>query len=685
MIQTNSETLTQGKKFAKKIRVFNIDYIQKNIGDFEKPLSHILILGEENKEIASKLEADLKLENERKAQITEIEKKIDNIKSEKSTLFTQIATTIGEAVFGTASRDYRKPQAEAAFAKTDSNALLDEKDLNEHRESIRQKKLPPIDDQVFLYLGEKIENSTLLDFIAKLSNRASIILKQTAESVIIERLRENPQISTWVESGLKLHEYHGARNCEFCDQPLLPDRLKLLANYFNKADQEFKIYIDNEINLIKESKSKILNLKMPVPQALYSEMQNSYENLIKEYEVEISSLISQISSIETSLIEKLTLRSSSYNRNLMSDIGPLVEKIIELEKIINQHNLKTENFTKAQEVAKKKIEQHYLASIKAKVDSLDKQLKQYEEDRRKLIEGDESLPDTRSLIKIEEAIREKRSKISNAHTAGAILSDNLKKFLGRDELRFENSEEGYLVIRKNRPAKKLREGEKTAIAFLHFLIHLNDQNFSIEDGIIVVDDPISSLDSASLYQAFSFLKNKTKKAYQLFVFTHNFQFLKLLIDWMEHVPKKDGKTYLMVLCDDTIDGRISKLAKLDPLLQANKTEYQYLFSLLYRFKSNGYIEGSYHIPNIARKVLETFLEFHRPSELKLYEKLDKIDFDEDKKTAIYKFSNALSHFTGQSFDPALVAETQKNVTYLLEMIHHVSPDHYIGLEELSKP
>jgi hypothetical protein len=82
-------------------------------------------------------------------------------------------------------------------------------------------------------------------------------------------------------------------------------------------------------------------------------------------------------------------------------------------------------------------------------------------------------------------------------------------------------------------------------------------------------------------------------------------------------------------------------------------------------------------------VLETFLEYYEPSSDKLYEKLENIDFDPLKKTAIYKFANDLSHMTGKGFDPALVAETQKNAAYLLEMIEALAPKHHSGLVKLS--
>jgi len=116
----------------------------------------------------------------------------------------------------------------------------------------------------------------------------------------------------------------------------------------------------------------------------------------------------------------------------------------------------------------------------------------------------------------------------------------------------------------------------------------------------------------------------------------------------------------------------------------HRTEYQFLFKILYGFRSDGTIQSSYHIPNVARKVLETFLEFHIPSNDSVYQKMESVSFDAQKKNAIYKFANDLSHATGKGFDPALVTETQKSVGYLLEMIKAVAPLHFDGLAKLSQ-
>ncbi len=123
------------------------------------------------------------------------------------------------------------------------------------------------------------------------------------------------------------------------------------------------------------------------------------------------------------------------------------------------------------------------------------------------------------------------------------------------------------------------------------------------------------------------------------------------------------------------------LDKLDDLLKNYDTEYQYLFKLLIDFKTDETIESVYHIPNIARKTLESFLLFMVPNGESPFQKLKKIEFDENKKTAIYKFTNDQSHKTGAGFDPSLVAECQKNVQYLLEMIENTFPKHYEILKE----
>lgn len=138
----------------------------------------------------------------------------------------------------------------------------------------------------------------------------------------------------------------------------------------------------------------------------------------------------------------------------------------------------------------------------------------------------------------------------------------------------------------------------------------------------------------------------------------------------------------MIICAEADDQRAARLAELDKMLIDHPTEYNFLFKMLYSFKSDGKIANCYHIPNVTRKVLETFLDFYAPAERTMHKQLATIKFDEDKKAAVLKFANDQSHRTGKGFDPAIVAESQKTVTHLLEMIKAIAPAHYDGLEKM---
>ena len=279
---------------------------------------------------------------------------------------------------------------------------------------------------------------------------------------------------------------------------------------------------------------------------------------------------------------------------------------------------------------------------------------------------------------MQNSISEKKAQLSNAHKAGQQLTQLLHTFLGRDELVFQSEADGYRVYRNGKLAKRLSEGERTAIAFIYFIVQLSEQDFSLGEGIVVIDDPVSSLDAGSTYQAFAFLKNAVKDAKQVFLLTHNFSFLRLMLNWLESVKKADRQFYMLV-CQSGSTGRHSSLVSLDRALIDHPTEYHFLFKTLATFQGDGTIAGCYHIPNVTRKVLETFLDFHVPGRKSLYAKLSVVVFDENKKTAIYKFANDLSHFTGQGFEPGLVQESQKNTAYLLEMIKELAPQHYQGM------
>ena len=411
----------------------------------------------------------------------------------------------------------------------------------------------------------------------------------------------------------------------------------------------------------------------------YTDLQESFAPLANTYNQEKKNYCDALSAMVETLDTKKqkTTEEVSYTKPSGNSFQSALGRV---NKLIDQHNQRSLNFQKKQDQAVESIKIHRLSEIYDGVKTLDTEIVKCGEEIKNLED---------EIKELEKQIVEDKNKISDKHKACGILNEKLHTFLGRKEINFEVSpesevapESGYVLKRNGNIAKNLSEGEKTAIAFVYFIVHLQDQDFDRKNGIIVVDDPISSLDSNSLYQAFSFFKNGVKSAKQVFVFTHNFNFLKLILYWLKyHKNEKDSRFYMIKNRGNK--PRIAFISELDMELRNYETEYHYLFKVLHEFESesDGSIAQAYPIPNLARKLLETFLMFRVPNNKKIPEKLLEIDFDENKKEAILRFTNDQSHMTGDSFDSSLVPEAQKIVGDLLEMIKEASPDHYRIIKE----
>jgi wobble nucleotide-excising tRNase len=652
--------------FNQKIRVFNQDYIQKNVQLINGKANPIFIFGEENKEIIDQIKTDeetlASLEDQKNSKETEKTKK----EIERGNKFTEVAKIIGANLVGSSTRNYRKPDAEKDFESLTEKKILSADEVSKQQAIIRQEQKDKITGITF---DSNLDLTSTYDEIIG-------ICKETVEINVVSRLVENPDVSRWVEHGLTLHTTKSTQ-CEFCGSALPDGRIEVLLGHFNEADKKLKTKIDKKIFDLQQSIQKTKDEQLPNRAQFYTALQTlftsraiTYNQEKENYCLELSAMIDVLNTKKQKTTEAVSF-ARSLSDNFQSALGSVNE-------LIEQHNQKSDNFQIEKDNAVELLKVHHLSEIFDDVKTLDKEIRGFEKEILKLKNGE----DTNSFVgitKLKKQIAENKNKISSEHKACDTLNKELQTFLGRNEIIFEVSPEGgYFVKRNGVIAKNLSEGEKTAIAFVYFVVHLKDQNFDVVNGIIVVDDPVSSLDSNSLFQAFAFLKNAVKDAKQIFILTHNFNFLKLILNWLNRTT---GHEYYMIKNQySTTNGRTALISKLDKELKDHESEYHYLFKVLYTFETDGSIASVYHIPNIARKVLDTFLMFRVPSSENSYKKMEKLSFDENKKAAIYKFTNDQSHITGDGFDPSLVPEAQKNVQYLLEMIKEVFPEHYQILE-----
>jgi wobble nucleotide-excising tRNase len=667
-ISSDSVTFKHGNQYPTKIRVFNKKYVEDNIELLNAKAKSIFILGAKNKEISEQIKQDEKKLEQLKIEKNKLEIEKDKKEKGKDQKFTDVAKIIGATLSGSTVRNYQRPQAKSDFDLLKTKETLEDAKLVEFQTILKQEEKPRI-----------VELSYSLD-LEECYKQTISLCSSVVKSNVIKHLKDHEDISNWVESGLKLYQLHQNKKCEFCDNSFSKERLQDLLAHFNKEDQALKEQIQKVINDLEQKKDQLNILKAPEKALLYKELHTEYVSRITTFSQEKINLLLEITTLIQELNNKKnkTTEKISFVRTLNNSF---LNSLSLLNQTIEKHNKKTENFQIQKDEVNLKLKKHYLSEIFDEIKQIDKDVKEYTTNILSIQNG---TPNSTGIKGLQELINKNKAIISSEHKACEELNKKLEIFLGRDEIKFEVAPEGgYIIKRNNKTAGNLSEGEKTAISFIYFIVHLEDQNFNLKDGIIVIDDPVSSLDSNSLFQAFSFLKNSVKDAKQVFLFTHNFDFLKLLLNWLNHFPEaRNNKSYFMIKNSILTDEeRNADLVELDKLLQEYDSEYHYLCKRMFEYKSDGTIETAYQITNITRKVLETFLMFVVPTNENMYQKMEAIDFDKVKKDAIYKFTNDQSHKTGSGFDPSLVQEAQKNIKHLLEMMKKVFPSHYQSLED----
>jgi wobble nucleotide-excising tRNase len=350
-------------------------------------------------------------------------------------------------------------------------------------------------------------------------------------------------------------------------------------------------------------------------------------------------------------------------------------------EVISRHNQQTKSLQERANKACKEIEEHHIAEATDERSRLFKDLQTCRENEK---------TSEKAIQKLEEQIKEIKSRVDPHSFSAEQLTKDLRRYLGRDELSFELSGKGYQVVRAGSPnATGLSEGERTAIALLYFLQSLRDQTFALSEGIVVLDDPVSSLDSNALFNAFSFIRAKTSDAKQLIILTHNFSFFRLVRRWFLR-DKMTCSLYSLKTRLDPDGSRKAELLALDDLLENFESEYHYLFFVVHCAACAKDLENTetYHLPNTARRLLEAFISFYKPTRKTSFERaIEELSQDDPVRASrIVRFTHAFSHNedfeSSAEQDMSHLSEAQPVMKDVMDVIKTTSPGHYREMERL---
>jgi wobble nucleotide-excising tRNase len=697
------------------VRTFNRDTVDRNV--FETPNQQfppVFFLGEDSvekqrrieelkKEMGAHVQAELRW-NRKKADATAA---FDNFCAEEAKGIKNLLTVAGGGPFN----NYNAANFKTAALSLANSSPLPELLTDEER----QQQLAAKDGKAMERVAEPSINFP--DFTS-LTTRTQAMLERSVVSSVIGELADNPAIAEWVNAGLGLHAGENASSkCRFCDQSLSEQRVQKLEAHFNDEFRRFQADLDGLVGEIASAQDFAKVLGVPPKEALYT-------NLRPEYEKATSTLAQQAGTVRLSLdvllralkakrdepfkrfelghfITNSTPAGSpaggieAFFRVVMAGMAALGVAMGEsafdqMKGIIERHNKHTESFDAEVKKAREALARHEVL----------KALHEWEKKAKAVSDARDQAATARGqAAKLKTEIDELEVLVRQHRRPAEELNQEVAAYLGRDELRFEVEQNGYRITRGGHPATHLSDGERTAIAFLYFLKSLKGTDFDLETGVVVVDDPVSSLDANSLFSAFGYMKQRTASAGQLFVLTHNFTFFRQVRNWYYNLPgqkkndlnQRPARFYM--LATEFVDGRrTAKLGLLDPFLHQYESEYHYLFKRVheeaYKAAAPG-LEAYYAIPNIARRLLEAFLAFRvpdRPGEL--YQKLDSIQYDAAKKTRILRFLHTYSHFdqvAEPDHDLSVLSETPAILQDVLALIRECDPGHCKSMTELICP
>ncbi|RDU64438.1 AAA family ATPase [Helicobacter ganmani] len=655
------------------IRVYNKDFVKENLGfliddkagDIKAFAS--VIVGEENKKTQAKIqELQNKLGNEKENKennifVSGLYKELQDLNKEKADTLDKIKT----------KNQDEKLSKKASQIKSNSNFVIQgtNYDIRNIRKDIETIKTP--NSNFILESHEKQTKEALisdeikqsLDFEISFNvNRFSEFITKSRiliETKITPKQNIENQLRSWLDEGLKLHEHSkDTQQCKFCNNTLTQERIQwLLENVKDdKTDlmkSEINAYLE-EIKGMEKDSEKVLEKVQKI------ESQSFYKNLREDFNQYKTNLESAIRSYNNSSLRQLRQNLEDklkgiYNPNIIfhevTDNSREIQQILNsIKDLCTQNNKQTKTLEQDQENARKALRLDEVARFIDNIDYFKTQEEIKELENTLKIKDKEIKDKEQEIEKIKKEIQELQDSLSDEKTGADKANEYLKSFFGNNQLEFKSIPEKkgeFKIHRNNEAAKNLSEGECSLLAFCYFVAKLQDRATKDKKPIIWIDDPISSLDSNHIFFIFSLIESqiaKPKNYTQLFISTHNLDFLRYLKS-LTDFQWRDNKKTPMFLIEKQQSSTIKEL----PLhIKKYITEFNYLFKKILecaesKVVSDITLDAYYNVANNIRKFLDYYLFFKYPSNENLIEKYKYFFKDYQKASFVNRIINEFSH------------------------------------------
>ncbi|EAI3739405.1 RloC protein, partial [Campylobacter jejuni] len=610
------------------IRVYNSDFAKENLNylyDKKGNIKGFKSIGVEQKDIKESIEKRKEILKTRNEKLKDIQANRENISKTQQAKIK----TLNEKLIDKAKLVKSEPNLIKQGSNYDKRNL--ENDLIEIKDNINAYILNNEEqNQLIKILEDKEKQNIIFKNTFNKDNFQGIFtysLKILEKEVII---KENltSELRKWLEEGLEFHKEHSfTQQCKFCNNPLTLERIAWIENNIKddsgekeQIEKELKDLLDNFESYKLESKKLLLGIEY---ENFYSNYKDIFIGLKEQLGVSIANYNEELLKIEKKLTKK---KKDVFTPMKLENINDFSDEILQIlnkiENLCKENNEYAKNLLSKQDEARKKLRLNEVAKFAKDSDCFAKQdeiknLGQKLSNMQSTIETEKNEINNYNL-----EIEKYKEKLSNLETSTSNINKYLKSYFGHNmlELKVKKDDKGQLngefeILRNGKQAKNLSEGECSLVAFCYFVASLEDAKTKDKNPIIWIDDPISSLDNNHIFFIFSLIeakiaKNiKDNKYSQLFISTHNLDFLKYLKS-LTGYDKNDKKSF-MYLIEKTNN---SDIKILPDYIRKYVTEFNYLFEQIFKNYNNTNItiDSYYSLANNIRKFLDTYMYFKYP-------------------------------------------------------------------------
>ena len=427
------------------------------------------------------------------------------------------------------------------------------------------------------------------------------------KDVPISKLIEFLDNADWVNRGRRYIQSDGV--CPFCQQKTITNELEEQFNSFFSGEYEKDtLYIKTLIQNYKNTSEQILL-------TLSSSIENNSGLSIINFDIDkYHTLYSALKTFFSSTLTEMTTKDSEPSRIIkLPDSSAVVNDILFLindaNNTIVNHNRMVDNYIDEKESLIDSVWTFLLDEQEALIDGYLRDVEAFRKAKAGIEKGIKEC--NNQIDELDEKILEAGKNITSVQPTVDEINRSLKAY-GFTNFKIVPSpvqDNSYQIQRMDGTlaTNTLSEGEETFISFLYFLQFAKgslDETKISSKKILVLDDPICSLDSTVLYIVSSMVKSLIKDVRdgksdveQLFILTHNVFFHKEA-SFIDGRTKELNDVNYWIISKDNNVSTIRSFEKVNPI----KTSYELLWQELKTNTNASLITTQ----NIMRRILENY-------------------------------------------------------------------------------